>query len=159
MAAMNELPVVERYLDECDAIFSMIGGKYVISTPDALYEYDTYEEMVADIEATVREWDKAKSYKEYPTRYIGASDIASLTLRSPEGAAILNFGQDGGYQAYIVDEDAKIAEHYREVYSCKNWLKVYDDDTLASTFYGKEIKVYRAGEFGCIIQRIGRKEA
>ena len=159
MAAMNELPVVERYLDGCNAIFTMVGGKYVISTPEDNYEYDTYEEMVADIEATVREWDSRKSYKEYDTRFIGASDIASLTLRSPEGAAVLNFGQDGGYSAYLVDEDAEIGSHYKEVYSCTKWLWIFDDTERSARFRSDIIKVYRAGEFGCIIQRIGRKEA
>lgn len=157
MATMNEIPVVERYLDGCNAIFTMVDGKYVISTPEDNYEYDTYDEMVADIEATVAEWDKQKSYKDYDVRFIGASDMASLTLRSPNGVAALNFGQDGGYTAYIVDENAVIGSHYTEVYSCQRWLWVFDDTERSARFKADTIKIYRAGEFGCIIQLIGKE--
>nr|DAU66757.1 MAG TPA: hypothetical protein [Caudoviricetes sp.] len=95
-----------------------------------------------------------KNYKNYNTQFIGSSDIASLTLRSPEDSYILNFGEDNAYTAYIVDENAEIGSHYVLKFECKNWLKIYDDDSLTAKFEGKEIKVYRAKEMGCIIQII-----
>ena len=92
-----------------------------------------------------------KDYHNYPIIYIGSNDIASLTLRSPMEAKVLNFGIDADYNAYIVDENAKIGSHYHLEYECETWLKVYDDDNCMKTFYGDIIKVYRAGEMGCII--------
>lgn len=94
------------------------------------------------------------NYKDYKNEYIGDSDIASLTLRCPDSASILNFGEDGSYYAYVVDKNAEIGSHYREVYRCKYWLRIYDDSSLAKKFYGEEIIIYRAGDFGCIIQII-----
>lgn len=61
MASMNENPIVERFLNESNAILTMVEGKYIIMTQEEDYEYDTYEEMLADIEATVTEWDKIDS--------------------------------------------------------------------------------------------------
>ena len=74
-----------------------------------------------------------KSYKEYEKKYIGMSDIANLILAgsSDNGLklAVLHFGMDNDYYAYIVDADAEIGE-----------------------FNANKISVYRAGEMGCIIQ-------
>ena len=57
-----------------------------------------------------------KSYKEYEKKYIGMSDIANLILAgsSDNGLklAVLHFGMDNDYYAYIVDADAEIGEHY-----------------------------------------------
>lgn len=101
-----------------------------------------------------------KSYKEYENITIGFSDIAQLILRfSCQPPVELNFGGDGEYGAYIVDEDAEIGAHYHEVARGDYWAWIYDD-------YGKslnidtndnagEIVVYRAGDYGCIIQIIG----
>lgn len=96
-----------------------------------------------------------KSYKDYTKQYIGASDFASLTLRSPAGAAALNFGEDNIYTAYIVPEKIEIPEHYKEVYRAGAWLKIYDDTELVKTYEAEQIIVYRAGERGCIIKLMG----
>lgn len=93
-----------------------------------------------------------KSYKEYEKRNIGASDIASLILSSPEKVEYINFGEDGLYSAYIVDEKAEIGSHYKKVFECEYWLKIYDDFDLTLSLHGSKINVYRAGNFGCIIQ-------
>lgn len=82
---------------------------------------------------------------------IGSSDLAQLVLRSPEGIATLDFGEDGSYGAYIVYDDALIPSHYHRVFSAKSWLWVYDDDGIAAKFKGKYIRVFRAGERGCLI--------
>ena len=75
-----------------------------------------------------------KSYKEYEKKYIGMSDIANLILAgsSDNGLklAVLHFGMDNDYYAYIVDADAEIGEHYTKVAEFKSWLRIYDDSFL-----------------------------
>ena len=104
-----------------------------------------------------------KTYKDFEKRYIGSSDIASLILagcRTEEGlkTEALSFGEDGSYSAYIVkqseNEEIKIESHYTKVATFNHWLKVYDDDGKTFDCMGKEINIYRAGQFGCIIQII-----
>lgn len=99
-----------------------------------------------------------KSYKQYPTKSLGGSDIAALICVGcgPEGLNpfVLRFGGDGSYQAYIVDKDAEIGSHYTCVYTCKAWMKIYDDDGLVFDTNADEIRVYQAGEYGTIIQTI-----
>lgn len=95
------------------------------------------------------------SYKNFAQQFIGASDIASLTLRSGKQVASLNFGTDGCYNAYICyGDDVEIGGHYTRVFDGCAWLKVYDD--MGVTYHeGPElynfVTVYRAGEMGCII--------
>lgn len=104
-----------------------------------------------------------KTYKDFEKTYIGGSDIASLILvgcRKDEGLKTepLYFGEDGGYSAYIVNqtekEEIKIESHYTKVATFNHWLKIYDDDGKTFDCRGKEINIYRAGQFGCIIQII-----
>lgn len=100
------------------------------------------------------------NYKQYGKEFIGASDGASLILAGGGGELgglnlkELCFGGDGVYDAYIVDKDAEIGNHYYPVALFTHFLKIYDDDSLARTFKAKYIKVYRAAEMGCIIQLI-----
>lgn len=98
-----------------------------------------------------------KTYKSNLPDFIGASDIASLTVRAGDKVGVLDFGEDGCYSAYIVDDIAvNIPEYYSCVFSAySEWLKIYDDDGLSfskSFDKMKNIKIYRAGDFGCIIQ-------
>ena len=100
-----------------------------------------------------------KTYKDFEKKYIGGSDIASLVMvgcRRDEGLKTepLFFGEDGAYYAYIVDEETEIKSHYTKVAAFNHWLKIYDDDGLTFVENAKEINVYRAGQFGCIIQII-----
>ena len=94
--------------------------------------------------------------KDYEKKYIGMSDIANLILAgsSDNGLklAVLHFGMDNDYYAYIVDADAEIGEHYTKVAEFKSWLRIYDDSFLTQEFNANKISVYRAGEMGCIIQ-------
>lgn len=86
---------------------------------------------------------------------IGGSDIASLTLRSPMQAATLDFVEDGDYCAWLVsDMSVSVPDHYKKVFSCEYWLKIYDDDGLQADFNAKQIEVYRAGDYGCLIRLI-----
>lgn len=99
-----------------------------------------------------------KSYKDYEKRFIGSSDIASLVLVGCDADGLksefLNFGEDGEYRAYIVGSYTEIPEHYKHVYTFECWLKIYDDEELTYSERAKEFNIYRAGEFGCIIQVI-----
>jgi hypothetical protein len=102
---------------------------------------------------------KMKNYKEYDKEYIGGSDIATLVLvgfnrEVDNGLKIepLHFGGDGSYNAYVVDADAEIGNHYKEVASFNSWLKIYDDEELTKRFEADNITVYRAAEMGCIIK-------
>ena len=102
-----------------------------------------------------------KNYKEYERKYIGGSDIAALVLvgcdENGAKTQLLDFGGDNSYMAYIVDENAEIGAHYKEVATFNYWLKIYDDHERTFSVYAKEIKIYRAGDYGCIIQIIGER--
>lgn len=100
-----------------------------------------------------------KSYKDYEKVSIGYSDISALILAGlmHDGTLMtdaLYFGEDGSYNAYLVDENAEIGEHYKLVKIFHHWLRIYDDEEMAREINGGEIRIYRAGEFGCIIQVI-----
>lgn len=100
-----------------------------------------------------------KSYKEYDKIYIGSSDIATLTVVAlredgEQLAQTLDFGIDSNYFAYLVDDNAHIGDHYKLVQTCKYWMKVFDDQELTLDLHAATIKIYRAGECGCIIQCI-----
>lgn len=97
------------------------------------------------------------NYKSYEKKHIGSSDIASLTLRFPSETKILNFGGDGSYHAYIVDENAEIGSHYTLEVSGNYWLKIYDDNGLSFEASAEEIRIYSAGSYGCIIQLINKE--
>ena len=97
-----------------------------------------------------------RNYKEYKKENIGSSDIAALIFVGMDDdikSVPVCFGSDGTYNAYIVDGDCEIPEHYREVAKFKNWLRVYDDDGLTYHVRADHISVYRAGDFGIIIRR------
>lgn len=99
-----------------------------------------------------------KYYKEFPKEYIGDSDIAALLFAGLSENGLISqwvqFGGDSSYDAYIVDEEAEIGAHYSFIVEFKHWLIIYDDLSLSRTFYAEKIKVYRAGNYGCIIQLI-----
>ena len=104
-----------------------------------------------------------KTYKDFEKRHVGGSDIASLILVgcvASEGLKTepLKFGEDGSYSAYIINqsngEQVDIGSHYRKVSTFNHWLKIYDDEGKTFSCDGKEINIYRSGEFGCIIQII-----
>lgn len=105
-----------------------------------------------------------KSYKEFDKEYLGGSDIATLILVGFDENSSdwlktmpLHFGGDGGYDAYIVNGNCEIGNHYTKVATFNAWLKVYDDFEKTKTYYADEINVYRGGGYGCIIQLINRE--
>lgn len=99
-----------------------------------------------------------KNYKDYPSVSLGYSDIARLIVDSPAKLSWLKFGGDNEYYAYLVDEEAEIGDHYSLEFEAEYWIQIYDDRGLTFKVYADQIKVYRAGNYGCIIQTIGRKE-
>ena len=95
-----------------------------------------------------------KTYKDFDKRYIGSSDIASLTVRSGRDVSVLNFLSDGSYSAYeVIGNDVEIGSHYNKVFSGSTWLSIYDDSdmTYKARHDGMTVDIYRAGDFGCII--------
>lgn len=104
---------------------------------------------------------KMRYYKDCPVLNMGYSDIAALVLvgfKENESAGavseLLKFGSDGSYKAYIVPEDTAIPEHYKKITTFNKWLKVYDDGQRIIEFRAKKINIYRAGNFGMIVQLI-----
>lgn len=105
-----------------------------------------------------------KNYKDYEKKHIGDSDIACLILAGFKTdydankdddyilCKPLHFGEDGTYDAYVVDADTEIPVHYEKRAEFQSWIKVYDDNGLVKRFDGGRITVYRSGSFGCIIQ-------
>lgn len=100
-----------------------------------------------------------KTYKDYKKIYIGESDRAELTLRffNFEKKAIdhqgLHFGGDNAYSAYlIIDENVEIPKHYNLVFENKTpWLDIIDDTSVITFNNIENLKIYRAGDYGCII--------
>lgn len=93
-----------------------------------------------------------RDHHSYEQRTIGGSDMASLVFRFADGVHEVAFGEDGLYRAYIVDAECIIPAHYTLVCEGKRWLKVYDDNGKSFECMGDLIRVYTAGNFGCIIQ-------
>ncbi|WP_127009511.1 hypothetical protein [Veillonella sp. CHU110] len=101
----------------------------------------------------VQAQENVKNYKEFQTR-LGASDIASLTVRFPMHAMAVHFGEDANYTAYVITDAQEVPAHYRQVAEGKSWCKVYDDEELMAEFWANKIEIYRAGEMGCLIRLI-----
>lgn len=100
-------------------------------------------------------------YKDYAKTYIGASDCARLILEGCDKREEVNqkikferleFGEDGSYSAYIVDEDCEIPSHYEKKCIFYDFVKIIDDFEISEKLYGEEITFYTAGDFGCLIQ-------
>lgn len=105
------------------------------------------------------EVERMRSYKEYPKKCLGGSDYAALTMAGYKEdigltSAILHFGEDGIYDAYFVDENAEIGSHYELIATFNYWIKIYDDYSLTTSLSGSIMNIYRAGDYGCIIQVI-----
>ena len=103
-----------------------------------------------------------KDYHEYKKVYIGDSDIATLILAGAGDDGVkaipLHFEEDADYQAYVVDEQAAIGDHYQLKAEFESWMKVYDDHSFVREFVARKIKVYRTGMRGCIIQLLNQYE-
>lgn len=118
------------------------------------------EEEADLVDAAYSEFHRTKSHHEYEKAYIGTSDIAALIFAGVSTdnwklkCTYVKFRGDAPYEAYIVDALAEIPEHYKEVATFQNWVRIYDDSGLAASFSGASITVYRSGGYGCIIKII-----
>lgn len=90
---------------------------------------------------------------------IGSSDIAALIAvgcgKDDLKTAVIDFGEDGSYSAYVCGEKTTIPDYYKKVFECQAWLKIYDDTGLMfdSGYSGfNRFAIYRAGSFGTIIK-------
>ena len=94
---------------------------------------------------------------------LGGSDIATLIMvgmttenrpvtKSHLDMKELNFGEDGEYFTWLIDGDTDVPNHYTLAAEFKNWLKIYDDEGYCTYFTAPFIRVYQAGQFGCLIQ-------
>ena len=137
--------------------FKLMEKKIEKRLSDDYTFYDWLKAVIGEIQQNKEE--KMKNYKEFEQESIGYSDIATLILVGCDENGLkteqLSFGGDGRYGAYIVTEpDVEIGSHYNKVATFNHWLKIYDDEGLTYRVDAKEINIYRAGEFGCIIQII-----
>ena len=101
--------------------------------------------------------EKGKYYKDYEEIFLGYSDIASLVIVTCDHkrgleSNILKMGSDGQYFAYLCN-NAEIGEHYIKKYDCDGWIKIYDDNKKMFDQFGK-FEIYRAGDFGIIINKL-----
>lgn len=100
------------------------------------------------------------NYKEFNKVYIGGSDVATLVAKGyfpGEGVRVemIKFGSDGEYHAYMVDEkNVEIGEHYNLVATFNKWATIYDDEGFCTKLNADIIKIYRSGDYGCIIHLI-----
>ena len=97
----------------------------------------------------------ARDHHEYQKIPLGESDIAQLLLRRPAGCELLEFGEDGGYSAYLVDEECEVPAHYIKIMECRCWLWIYSDTQRTVRINAPRIAVYRCGMKGCIIRTFG----
>lgn len=106
--------------------------------------------------------ENRSSYKDICVA-LGGSDIATLimvgmTMENRPATTShlemkeLNFGEDGEYSAWLIDGDTSVPEHYTLTAEFKNWLRIYDDEGYCTYFTAPFIRVYQAGQFGCLIQ-------
>lgn len=99
-------------------------------------------------------------YKEYLKKTIGDSDIAALIAVGVTNGTLttqaISFGGDNEYTAYIVDSECDIPLHYDKAATFNKWCRIYDDTGLTQCFEADEINVYRAGDYGCIIELINK---
>lgn len=102
-----------------------------------------------------------RNYKSYGKTYIGVSDVASLVVRTSsvkDNVFEIYFGGDGGYKAYIVDEECdELPEHYELTKKLNNltWFKVYDDDSMtysANWERGMNVEIWQSGDYGIVIR-------
>ena len=85
---------------------------------------------------------------------IGASDVATLIIRTGAKVELLHFGEDNSYHAwYIDDPSVEIPSRYNLITTTKHWLKIYDDVEMTFHEFG-DFEIYRAGELGCIIRKV-----
>ena len=107
---------------------------------------------------------KEPTYKFAPKLHVGGYDRASLfaigfDINYGWRFVPIHFGADDSYKAYICTEKAKIGAHYHLVGELYHEIRIIDDDDGNCTFEASadRIMLWRAGEFGFIVQLCGLK--
>lgn len=140
----------DRFCDEIGESFTRADGRCYV-------EIGRFMECDEDENGKI-------DYHMYDKEYIGSSDGAALTVTGGDKeiglvSKILKFIEDGSYCAYIVDENAVIGDHYEKVMTFNYFIRIYDDDSLVAKFDGDVINIYRARDFGCIIQILNKEQS
>ena len=132
-----------------------VDGAYVEQPQTVPVEKPTQESSMPQTTTSSNMVPKKRDHHSYERVFIGDSDVASLICESKNGVLSLRFGADGHYMAYIVDAECVIPDYYTFVWEGRNWLCIYDDEGLTRRIdHSGSIRIYRAGEFGCIIQKV-----
>lgn len=104
-------------------------------------------------------------YKRAPKIHVGGSDRASLfaigfDVNYGWRFVPIHFGADDSYKAYICTEQAEIGAHYHLVGELYHEIRIIDDDDGNCTFEASadRINLWRAGEFGFVVQLCGLKK-
>lgn len=100
-----------------------------------------------------------KHYKEYDKIFIAETDIATIKILTSYRYDEIPTGIDGFFGAYLVDNQAIIGEHYKNILTIDEtyFLIIADEYSMNQKFEfdnKKTIKIYNAGNFGYIIQII-----
>ena len=104
-----------------------------------------------------------RNYKEYGRWFIGESEIATLICTGIDEKEedletyLLEFGYDGEYFAYIVDEEVEIKPSYKLLHTFTYWCRFYDDYGKSYEETAKKINIYSVGDsdnFDIVIQII-----
>lgn len=122
--------------------------KFVLNNADVDIfhaEFGFHTKYEDDLTSEGQDYKKKKDY-------IGASGIAELTLCCNGEKTPLYFGENGSYHAYIVCGSCYIPLYYVKVAQFKDKVDIIDDDGFVTCYEASVIRVYRAGEFCCIIQ-------
>lgn len=141
-----------RFID----IFECRGYRYLIFEKDieGFYKINVKTFVIKPDTFTHHDYEKV---------FIGSSDSARLKVIHRVGdyasKSYLNFGEDGGYEAYIVDEKCTIPDTYELRCSFEGgYVDLFDDEGYNVYIKGETVQIYRRGNFGCIIKIIGFKE-
>lgn len=147
---------VKVYGNQFIDIFECRGYRYIIFEKDieGFYKINVKTFVVKPDTFTHHDYEKV---------FIGSSDSARLEVIHRAGDYVsksyLNFGEDGEYEAYIVDEKCKIPDTYELRYSFEGgYVDLFDDGGYNVYIEGETVQIYRRGDFGCIIKIIGFKE-
>lgn len=141
-----------RFID----IFECRGCRYIIFEKDieGFYKINVKTFVIKADTFTHHDYEKVS---------IGSSDSARLevihTTENGISKSYLNFGEDGDYKAYVVDEKCVIPDTYELRCTFESgYVNIFDDSWNHVFIEGETVQIYRRGNFGCIIKIIGFKE-
>lgn len=147
---------VKVYGNQFIDIFKCMGCRYII------FEKDIEGFYKINVKTFVVEPDTF-THHDYEKVFIGSSDSARLevihTTENGRLKSYLNFGEDGDYKAYVVDEKCVIPDTYELICTFEGgYVNIFDDSWNHVFIEGETVQIYRRGDFGCIIKIIGFKK-